>query len=137
MAATLRLTVMTGPHKGTKFCMRRENGCMVGRGAECHMRFCGENRDLHISRCHCQLYFDPPWVRIQDMDSGNGAYVNGRRIGLAEPGGGGPKVGLAQDGDILTIGGTSLSVNIVDCPEDFTLGPKNMSIRAQCPTATC
>src|ERR1039457_5379171 len=75
MAATIRLTVLTGPHKGTRFCTRGLNACLVGRSAECHMRLCGENRDLAISRFHCQLLLESPVVRIQDMDSSNGTYI--------------------------------------------------------------
>jgi FHA domain len=64
MAATIRLTVFTGPHKGTRFCTSGQNVCLVGRSVECHMRFCGEARDLSISRFHCQLFLDPPLVHI-------------------------------------------------------------------------
>ena len=113
MAATIRLTVLTGPHKGTRFCTRGLNACLVGRSAECHLRFCGETRDLAISRFHCQLLLESPVVRIQDMDSSNGTYINGQKVGE------GPEpeatAGEARDGDIITIGDTSMMVNVLDC----------------------
>jgi pSer/pThr/pTyr-binding forkhead associated (FHA) protein len=117
MAATIRLTVLTGPHKGTRFCTRGLNACLVGRSAECHMRFCGETLDSAISRFHCQLLLVPPLVRIQDMDSSNGTYVNGQKVGEE------PKpeaaAGEARDGDVITIGATSMLVKVVDCSVPF------------------
>jgi hypothetical protein len=44
MAATIRLTVLTGPHKGTRFCTRGLNACLVGRSAECQGQ-------LQLNRC--------------------------------------------------------------------------------------
>jgi pSer/pThr/pTyr-binding forkhead associated (FHA) protein len=117
MADTIRLTVLTGPHKGTRFCTRGLNACLVGRSTECHMRFCGETRDLAISRFHCQLLLVPPLVRIQDMDNSNGTYVNGQKVGEGPE----PEAAAseARDGDIITIGDTSMLVNVLDCSEPF------------------
>lgn len=121
MATTLRLTVLTGPHQGTRFCTRGLDACMVGRASECAIRFCGETRDLSISRHHCQLLLDTASVRVQDMDSANGTYINGHRVGdKAEATGSLAPVSVAEDGDILTIGGTSLQVRIMDCSVEFT-----------------
>ena len=117
MAATIRLTVLTGPHKGTRFCTRGLNACLVGRSAECHMRFCGEARDLAISRVHCQLLLDPPFVRIQDMNSSNGTYVNGRKVTESQEAE--AAAGVARDGDIITVGDTTMLVNVLDCSEPF------------------
>lgn len=114
MTTTLRLTVLTGPHKGTRFCTRGLEACMVGRASECDMRFAGDSRDLCISRRHCQLLLDIAHVRVQDMDSANGTYINGHRVGHQDD----DRAHLfatAKDGDILTIGGTSLQVSVIDC----------------------
>ena len=121
MAAIVRLTVLTGPHKGSRFCFRGIGPALLGRASECDICFCGDNRDRCISRRHCRLTFDPPVVSIEDLGSANGTYINGHRcerlpeseasLGLhVEP-------CAARDGDIVTVGGTSLQVNLIDCEE--------------------
>jgi pSer/pThr/pTyr-binding forkhead associated (FHA) protein len=109
---------------------------MLGRGLECPIRFSGKDRDCEISRQHCQLVFDPPIVRIRDMDSTNGTYLNGRPVGVLEDD---PsctdEASGACHGDILTVGGTSMRVDIVDCAEDLLPEPPHdMSIRVGCQT---
>lgn len=120
MATIVRLTVLTGPHRGSRFCFREPNGTTVGRAPECAICFRGAERDGRISRHHCQLKFDPPNVRVADLGSMNGTYLNGHRCAplakcamLHED----SAPSTAQDGDILTIGGTSLQISIIDCPE--------------------
>lgn len=126
MAETLRLTVLTGAHKGRRFCFRGPTHCMVGRADDCFVRFTGNERDQCISRHHCQLYFDPPCVRVQDLDSLNGTFVNGRKIGQDEAAKdqaalfqGGSPITAIRHGDIITIGGSSFQVDMVDCPPDL------------------
>ncbi len=136
MTTTIRLTVLTGPHEGTRYCMRGLDAALVGRAAECQIRFCGEKRDLCISRYHCQLLPDSAGVHVQDMDSANGTYINGHRVGgTAQPSDlapFAPLAAVAEDGDILTIGGTSLRVNIMNCGVDF---PEDGSVKKDCPVA--
>ena len=123
MAETVRLTVNTGPHKGTRFCFRGPANCLVGRAPDCFVRFVGADRDLCISRHHCQLYVDPPMLRVQDLGSRNGTYINGHPVEAMEGAQdakilfeGGSPIGNARNGDIITIGGTSFVVDVVDCP---------------------
>jgi eukaryotic-like serine/threonine-protein kinase len=138
MVATIRLTVLTGPHKGTRYCLRGPRSCMVGRAAECQVRFCGTERDLRISRRHCQLYCDPPQLRVQDIDSSNGTYINGQRVSEMDEEcwlfHNDAQVGVAQDGDVITLGGTSLRVNVLDCAEVFDqLGGEPAAVKQDCP----
>jgi pSer/pThr/pTyr-binding forkhead associated (FHA) protein len=114
MAGTIRLTVQTGPHKGRRFCFRGPTNCLVGRGPDCFMRFAGAERDLAISRRHCQLFVNPPEVRIQDLCSLNGTYINGHAIRTTDQD---TPIGNAQSGDIITVGGTSFVVDVVECPD--------------------
>jgi pSer/pThr/pTyr-binding forkhead associated (FHA) protein len=84
----------------------------------------GTARDRLISRHHCELAIDPPTIRVQDLGSQNGTYINGKPVEAIElalmesakaPGG----VRLDQmvrSGDMLTIGGTTFQVDIVECP---------------------
>ena len=120
MAATIRLTVLTGPHKGNRYCFRGPSGKILGRGSTCDICFCGAGQDLCISRRHCLLTFDPPNVCVDDLGSANGTYVNGLSCAAAASDVSSRQDSVpiaANDGDILTIGGTSLEINIIDCPE--------------------
>lgn len=144
MAATLRLTVLSGPHKGARFCLRGPTTCLVGRAPECEVRFFGDQRDQCISRRHCQLYVDPPLVRVQDLGSLSGTYVNGRRAGAGEDEGSpdwfqpGVPISAIRDGDILTLGGISLQANLMDCPPrsepaaDTNLWREEESVKKDC-----
>jgi len=121
MTATIRLTVLTGPHKGTRFCMRELASCVMGRAPECQMQLCGAQRDQCISRRHCQLYFAPPFLCVRDLGSANGTYINGHNVTEEGPvccdvPDLGKALGVASDGDILTVGGTTFQVNILNCP---------------------
>jgi len=77
-----------------------------------------------ISRCHCRLDIDPPNIRVQDLSSSNGTYINGKKVEAVDPG---PTAiadradeassnAVLEDGDVLTVGGTTFRVDIVDCP---------------------
>lgn len=107
MVRVLRLTVVTGPHKGRRFCFCGASECQLGRAFDCLVDFAGARRDMLISRHHCRLELQPPVIRVHDLGSSNGTYINGQPVaGTAEAG----------DGDLITVGGTTLRVDMVDCP---------------------
>lgn len=54
-----------------------------------------------VSRLHCQLQASDDSLRVKDLDSTNGTFVNGRRVKTAE----------LKDGDTLGIGRVELTVN--------------------------
>jgi pSer/pThr/pTyr-binding forkhead associated (FHA) protein len=90
---------------------------------ECFLQFSGTERDQLISRYHCQLDVDvdPPGLRVQDLGSRNGTFVNARPIipRLADTADDSHPESQGCDlidGDLLTVGGTTLRVNVVDCP---------------------
>ena len=138
MAAIVRLTVLTGPHKGNRFCFGDINPALLGRASECDIRFCGDNRDLCISRRHCRLTFEPPMLSVEDLGSGNGTYINGHqcdRLASGEAFDGSQmeaEPGEARDGDIMTVGGMSFQVSIMDCQE----WQEEKGVKKNC-TATC
>jgi pSer/pThr/pTyr-binding forkhead associated (FHA) protein len=122
--------------------LRGLHAYMVGRAAECDVRFCGPERDLRISRRHCQLSCDPPLLRVQDLNSGNGTYINGFKVGdmdeqFPDLTQNDAQLGVAQDGDVITLGGTSLFVNVVDCAEDFAQADGEPAIVKQDCTIEC
>ena len=132
MSTTVRLTVLTGPHRNSKYCFRGPSLSKVGRAEECFVQLSGALRDMLISRCHCRLDIDPPNIQVRDLNSSNGTFINGERVDPVDPG---PKAitdqaeedssnAVVKDGDFLTVGGTTLRVDIVDCPPPGTNVPE-------------
>jgi predicted component of type VI protein secretion system len=121
MAAVLRLTVVTGPHKNERFCLCAPAHCVVGRAKECAIQLAGSWRDDFISRRHCELIMEPASLVLKDLGSSNGTYVNGAKIDLLEL----PLIQPCQDsedrpafhqGGLLTVGGTTFRMEFVECP---------------------
>jgi eukaryotic-like serine/threonine-protein kinase len=130
MATAIKLTVLTGPHKGSKYCFRGPCLSNVGRDGGCFVQLSGTPRDLLISRYHCRLDIDPPNIRARDLNSSNGTYINGKKV---EPVHAEPRAladladnsnSILEDGDLLTIGGTTVRVDIVECPPPGTNVPE-------------
>src|SRR4051794_23873148 len=80
MATTVRLKLLTGLHKDRKYCFYGPTRCEVGRAFDCFVQLSGTERDRLISRHHCQFDIDPPTVRIGDLGSINGTYINGKKV---------------------------------------------------------
>ena len=120
MSATVRLTLLTGSHKDRKYCFNGPTQCGVGRAFDCSVQLSGTERDLLISRHHCQLDIDPPMVRIGDLGSINGTYINGKKVEPTSKNAAATSHDATfvdvSNGDLITIGGTTFRVDIVDCP---------------------
>lgn len=73
---------MAGPVLGRSFPLAGES--VVGRAIECALRF----EDAGLSRLHARLLPEADGIRVQDLGSVNGCYLNGRRVrtALARPG---------------------------------------------------
>jgi eukaryotic-like serine/threonine-protein kinase len=116
MGTAIRLTVLTGPHKNHRFCFCGPTRCQVGRAVDCFVQLAGAERDQLISRHHCQLDIDPPSLQVRDLGSTNGTFLNGATVApnlkdLSEKAG-----AVVNHGDLLTIAGTTVRVDILDCP---------------------
>jgi len=74
-----RLRVLSGPHSGETIEVRRGK-LLIGREEDCHLRPESE----FVSRHHCVLLLDDYTLRIRDLGSKNGTFVNGRRVGTGE-----------------------------------------------------
>ncbi|SHM24002.1 protein kinase domain-containing protein [Actinacidiphila paucisporea] len=78
--------------------------CLVGRARECGIRLA--RTEKRASRHHCMLDVNPPKVRVRDLGSRNGTYVNGERLAP------GPAGRDLADGDEIGVGGAVLRVSV-------------------------
>jgi pSer/pThr/pTyr-binding forkhead associated (FHA) protein len=81
MPSRITLTATDGPCKGREFVFTTRTVCTVGRSDACLLRIHGDSSDMTVSRRHCLLDIDPPTVRVRDLGSLNGTFVNDRNIG--------------------------------------------------------
>ena len=75
MAEEVVLKIIGGNLKGEEFVFDEKGLCLIGRSADCALQIPKE-KDMKISRRHCLLILDPPNVRVRDLGSRNGTYVN-------------------------------------------------------------
>src|SRR5262249_25711349 len=54
---------------------------VLGRSPDCDIALPMDLLHRDISRHHCAFEIDPPTVRVRDLNSLNGTYVNGEKIG--------------------------------------------------------
>ena len=117
MTARVNLTVVSGPLKGRTFTFEEHETFIFGRSPECHAKLAPE--DTTASRHHFILEVDPPDVRVRDLRSLNGTYVNdvkhGGRPRGSPVGDGAPPDGPGVDlrhGDTVRVGQTVFRVEV-------------------------
>lgn len=59
--------------------------CLIGRSEDCDLRLGRGAGAGEVSRHHCRLAIDPPRIRVRDLGSLNGTFVNGECIGRRLP----------------------------------------------------
>ncbi len=102
MQARIRAT--NGPFAGQIIDVRGGK-LVIGREEDCHLRPDSE----FVSRHHCALLLDDYTLRIRDLGSKNGTFVNGRRIGTGD-------TILLQD-DVVAIGEMTFLIDLNQSPE--------------------
>jgi eukaryotic-like serine/threonine-protein kinase len=81
MSAKVKLTVIEGNLKGQEFVFDSRTTCIIGRACDCNPQLPSDKDHENISRYHCLLDINPPTIRVRDLGSLQGTYVNGRIIG--------------------------------------------------------
>lgn len=79
MPGKITLEVAQGPIRGKVFVFEEHDTFIFGRARDCHARLAQE--DTTASRHHFLLEVNPPDVRIRDLGSLNGTYINGKKYG--------------------------------------------------------
>ena len=69
---------------------------LIGRGEACDLIL----PDLLVSREHARLMLGPDGPLLEDLNSINGTFVNGRRIGRIR----------LRDGDVIRLGGIEITL---------------------------
>lgn len=111
------LRATEGELKGKIFTLENETESILGRSRDCSVSL--EDPLYRVSRHHCRILVFAPYVRIQDLGSLNGTYVNGERIGQRHKGQSFTEALLEEHadyplwhGDMLTIGDTVFEVEL-------------------------
>jgi pSer/pThr/pTyr-binding forkhead associated (FHA) protein len=55
--------------------------CIIGRAEDCDIQLPSSHGHVDVSRHHCMLEIGPSSVRVRDLGSRNGTFVNGEMIG--------------------------------------------------------
>jgi eukaryotic-like serine/threonine-protein kinase len=114
----ITLTITEGVLKGEEYVFHDSTRCEVGRSQDCDIVLPMDILHRDVSRHHCAFEVDPPTVRVRDLDSLNGTYVNGQKIGqrpdpLAR---GEPdheqSVRELRNGDEVSVGDTTIRINV-------------------------
>jgi hypothetical protein len=130
MGAAVVLTVSDGFNLLEEYVFRGPMVWTVGRATDCQLVLPSDPVHSTVSRYHCRLDVAPPLVRVRDLGSRNGTYVNGRNIGQRE----GPLVGeshLVSDmpdvevhpGDEIRVGGVTMSITVGADDDDAAAPP--------------
>jgi hypothetical protein len=81
MQRQITLTIMEGSLRGKGFTLEDRGRYIIGRAEDCDIVLCGAEDSLGVSRHHCVLALEPPVLRVRDLGSRNGTFVNGVCIG--------------------------------------------------------
>ena len=131
---TLTLTMANGPLVGQAYEFREPAVYMLGRAAECYPRLPDALPYQDVSRRHCLLSIHLPELRLLDLGSTNGTFVNGTRLGPPGDGGRPTPAGESgaltlslrpqgagwhplKDGDVIALGDSAVLCVRVQAPQ--------------------
>lgn len=82
---------------------------VIGRREDCDLRI----PLADVSRKHCRLIIEEDTLKVEDLGSSNGTYVNGQRI----------QEQIVQAGDTITVGPVTFVAQIDGVPADDEIQP--------------
>jgi serine/threonine-protein kinase len=118
LPSRIQLTITEGVLKGEEYIFHDAAQWIVGRAPDCDIALPTDLLHRDISRHHCSFEIDPPTVRVRDLDSLNGTYVNGEKIGQRsnplKRGESDQGLGVRElhHGDEVRVGDTAIRVNM-------------------------
>jgi len=90
------LRILDGPQAGSSLELREGQRVLLGRGDEADLRVL----DSWASRLHCAVACRPDGVFVEDLNTKNGTYVNGKQVDKAR----------VADGSLIQLGTTTVQV---------------------------
>ncbi|MGW1605918.1 FHA domain-containing protein [Streptomyces eurythermus] len=108
MGETVRLEAAGTIVPARTLVFRAPAALVAGRAEDCGLRVTADDR--RVSRRHCAFDIDPPAVRVRDLGSRNGTYVNGVRLAPSAA-----RPHELADGDEVRLGGAVVGI--------FSTGP--------------
>ena len=114
MCPHVTLTIVEGPHRGQVYVSDDRPVITIGRSPECTLCLSGPPEDMLISRRHCLIGVYADHVEIRDLESRNGTYLNGQRLGFPTKG---ERSTIfrrpLKDGDQIALGTTLMQVGLM------------------------
>jgi pSer/pThr/pTyr-binding forkhead associated (FHA) protein len=105
----VRLVILHGEHQGREIPLP-ETMFLIGRDDQCHLR----PHCPRVSRRHCAIATWAGKVRVRDLHSRNGTFLNGQRIAGEV---------AVEDGDQLRVGTQVFAVQIKHVPGELVGAP--------------
>jgi pSer/pThr/pTyr-binding forkhead associated (FHA) protein len=117
--STITLSVAQGSVEGKTYAFDAPARCAIGRACDCDIQLADNLFHADVSRHHCVLEINPPAIRVRDVGSRNGTFVNGVRLDgphdrpREEQADDSADAGLdLKDGDELRVGHTTFVVHV-------------------------
>ncbi|MBM4040511.1 MAG: PEGA domain-containing protein [Planctomycetes bacterium] len=114
MAVLLR--IIDGPQAGSSHELREGQRVILGRGDRADFRIL----DSWASRTHCAVTYRPEGVIVEDLNTKNGTYVNGKQVDRAR----------LPDGSLVQVGTTTVQV-LVQATRRTVLAPSGLPLRSR------
>jgi pSer/pThr/pTyr-binding forkhead associated (FHA) protein len=119
-ASKVILKVAEGRLNEQEYIFTDRTHCILGRAEDCDIQVPLDQDHADVSRHHCLFELDPPAVRVRDLGSRNGTFVNGEKIGQNPDRPATAESGVwhstatrtLRSGDVVRVGSTEIGVTI-------------------------
>lgn len=142
MFSDVILKATAGDLKGRELVLDHPGEYMLGRSPDCAIQV--PDALCMISRHHCRVVVEPLSVRVRDLGSLNGTYVNGEKVGQRPKGQTAAEAAAQEhpervlaDGDELQLGGAVFQVELVPHPPCADAEPRDQEKLWSCGEVLC